>query len=76
MRMVSSPCATSAAAGPHRRAPPRDAGPSRPACRAIRKSAADVNRPSLSCHGADTSGMPQASASKTRIVGMPGSIST
>ena len=31
------------------------------------------NSPSSSCHGAETSGMPQASASNTRIVGMPGS---
>ena len=32
------------------------------------------NSPSASSHGAETSGMPQASASNTRIVGMPGSI--
>ena len=32
------------------------------------------NRPSASSHGAETSGMPQASASNTRIVGMPGRI--
>ena len=41
---------------------------------ATRKSSPGVNRPSLSDQGAETSGMPQASASKTRMVGMPGSI--
>ena len=56
----------------HRRAaPPRIAAPS---C-AIRKSSPGLNRPSASSQGAETSGMPQASASNTRIVGMPGSAS-
>ena len=40
---------------------------------ATRKSRPGVNSPSASFHGAETSGMPQASASNTRMVGMPGS---
>jgi hypothetical protein len=44
--------------------------------RAIKKSAPGVNRCSQSSHGAEISGMPHASASNTRIVGMPGNSRT
>ena len=43
---------------------------------ATRKSAPGRNSPSLSLHGAETSAIPDASASNTRIVGMPGSCLT
>jgi hypothetical protein len=42
--------------------------------RATRKSWPGRNKPSLSSQGAETSGIPQASASNTRIVGIPGRV--
>ena len=71
-----SPCAASAAAASADRASSarRCRSISAPS-RATRKSRPGVNSSSASSQGAETSGMPQASASKTRMVGMPGSAS-
>ena len=75
-RMVCSPWAASSLARVGLDSTARRCARISAPSRATRKSSPGVKRFSTSFQGEETSGMPQASASKGRMVGMPGSASS